>query len=226
MPIRRPSLRSCGRAAVAALLLAALSGQACAGLITTVLNSTAPAGGSGSFDVTLTNSGATGVDIGDFQVELSLPGGSGVLFLNATRGTALPYIFAAAPGPGNLNSDPLNPFPNTGFIGGDTYFALPGFATIGGGVTLGLMHVTYKVNGATPAGSVPVSLIPFDNIGPGGTFVNDGANPVTLVNGTITITATQPVPEPSTILLMGIGGGLLFLRRHIGTATRRGSANM
>ena len=67
----------------------------------------------------------------------------------------------------------------------------------------------YSVDAGTPLGAVPVTI----NLA--GTSLADGDGNVlnfTAANGTITI-ASRAVPEPSAVLLMGIGGGLLFLRR-------------
>jgi hypothetical protein len=112
-------------ATIAALMLGGVAAPARADLIPTALDSTASPGGSGTFDVILKNTGAFAVDIGGFQVELSVPSTSGVEFTDANRMTTDRYIFASAPGPGPLNADPGNPFPNTDFIAQDTYFAPP-----------------------------------------------------------------------------------------------------
>ena len=211
MPSRH---RSLGSVAFVALLLGAAASPARADLVITAQDSSASAGGTGSFDVTLRNTGTTDVNVSGFQVELSLPGGSGIHFTDANRTTVLPYLFAAAPGPGGLNGDPLNSFPNTDFVGSDNYFAAPGSAPIMAGDTLGLMHVIYTVDPGVTPGMITVTLVPFDDTTGGGTLLTDVTGrslAASLVNGTITV---RGVPEPSTILLIGLGGGLILLRRR------------
>ena len=216
-------------AAVAAVLLVASAMPARAALVVTVLGSSATPGGTGSFDVTLQNTGSTGVDIAGFQVELSVPGSSGILFTGATRGTSDLYIFDAAPGPDPLNNDPGNPFPNADFIGSDTYFAVPGYTTLGAGLTVGLMHVTYSVGASTPVGLVTVSILPYDPDTGGGTQLTDvetqPIEPLERVPGTIRVTDSTPgaVPEPSTLVLAGLGAGFLFLRHRRSVSSRRGT---
>lgn len=208
-------LRFCG--VTAALLLGSMAAPARADLIITVLDSVAQPGDTGvTFDVTLTNTGLAGVDVGGFQVELSVPGASGIHFTDATIATAAPYIFGIQGSGSPLNNDPLNPFPNTDFTGIDNAFTPTGVVTIAGGSTLGLEHVLFSVDAGTPIGPITVTVVPFDSISHGGTQltdVNGDPVPASFVNGTITV-RLRSVPEPSAVLLVGVGGGLMFLRRR------------
>src|SRR5262249_19242909 len=75
-----------------------------AGLSLEVLNSTAPAGGTGSLDVLLTNNDSTGsmpFQITGFSAELSVSPTSGITFTSADTNTTAPYIF------GSLQSPPF-----------------------------------------------------------------------------------------------------------------------
>lgn len=203
-------LRFCG--AIAALLLGSMAAPSRADLIITVNDSVAQPGDTGmTFDVTLTNTGQAGVDIGGFQVELSVPGASGIHFTDATIATtAAPYIFGAQGSGLALNGDLMNPFPNPDFTGSDNAFTLSGLVTIAGGTTLGLEHVLFSVDTNTLIGHITVTVVP------GGTQLFDvNGDPIaaTLVNGRITV-GLRSVPEPSAVLLVGLGGGLMFLRRR------------
>ena len=101
-----------------ALLGGAASTSARAELIVTALPATAPQGGSGGFDVTVTNTGPDTVNLGGFQFELAIDSASGILFSEVTKDTmTVSYVFAAAPGPPPFSFDT---FPNTRFLASDT----------------------------------------------------------------------------------------------------------
>ncbi len=201
--VTRPRLAS----AIAALVLGlAAAAPARADFVFTVVNSSAQAGGMGSFDVTVQNTGTAAVDVGDFQVELNLPGTTRVGFTGVSAATILPYIFSnGGPDSTPINNIITNPFPNKDFIGSASFFAAPGFQTVAAGATVGLEHVTYSVAGnVTPGTVVPVNFLK------AGTRIDDVSGApfsFTSVNGTIAIRA---VPEPSSLLLCGVGGMIVF----------------
>ena len=192
----------CTLLALAAVLLGGIT-SARASVIMEITNSSAGAGGTGSFDVALSDTGGT-LQVGGFSAELSVPGASGVKFtgVNTSTAAATPYIF------GTLQTPPLSfdTFPNTSFTASDTDATAPGFVTLNPGDLVGLAHVSYSVAAGTAPGPVTVSFV-----GPGTSLsdVNGGAIAFTTTNGTITV--AQAVPEPSSLLLASIGGGAAML---------------
>ena len=196
--------------AVAALLLGSMAAPARADLIITVLDSFAAPGETGTFDITITNTGPSAVDISSFSIEPTLSPASGVHFTDVTMATTLTYIFAGSSGVSASAPFSYNTFPTSDFVATDSSFATNGYQTIGAGTTLGLAHVLYSVDTGTPSGSVPVTL---DLTGTALTDVAGNFLSFTPANGTITI-ASRAVPEPSAVLLVAVGGGLMFLRRR------------
>jgi hypothetical protein len=196
-------------ALVALVMLALGNGApARAGLVIQVDSATAPAGGSGTFDVVLGDTSGT-FQIGGFSIELTVPGASGVTFTAADTNTSPEvYVF------GTYQSSPLpfatGPFPNTDFVAGDADLTPPGFVTLNSGDLVGLAHVSFSVANGTPPGPVTVSLVSSG----GNTSLSDGdGNPVafTTQNGTITINS---VPEPSTLVLGALGTMLCMGYSH------------
>jgi hypothetical protein len=223
-PLHPPAPASRGRlvatgaiALFAALLLFTAPTPARAGLVLQVENSSAPPGGTGSFDVILSDTAGT-FAVSGFQVELSVPGASGVHFSGVdTSTTTAPYLF------GTLQTPPLSfdTFPNTTFTASDSDATPPFFVTLNPGDEFGLAHVTYTVDTGTTLGTlVPVSIVT------GGTFLFDNTTPIpnsipyTPVNGTITVTVST-IPEPSTVVTAAIGG-TCFLAVSWLRARRRG----
>jgi PEP-CTERM motif len=197
---------------LAALLLAFGPAPARADLVLIVENSTAPVGGTGSFDVLLLSTLET-FGVGGFSVELSVPAASGVTFTAVdTNTTAALYLF------GTLQSPPFSfsTFPTTDFIASDLDASAPGFVNVTPAGPFGLEHVTYSVTPGSAPGPVTVSIVGLSGGAPT-TLISDvggGAIPFTPVNGTITITA---VPEPSSLWLMSvalIGASLKTLARR------------
>jgi hypothetical protein len=194
--------------ALALAVLAAGAGRCRAtGLQLEVLNSTAAAGGTGSFDVVLANTnGPSGPSflVSGFSVELGVSSASGVKFTSAdTNTTAAAYIF------GTLQQAPFsfNTFPNADFIASDASVTSPYAVSVDPGKTVGIEHVVYSVAPGTAAGQVPVTLV----LSNGTTSLNDvDGNPLafTAANGIITVTGVV-VPEPSTLVLLGMAGATL-----------------
>jgi hypothetical protein len=200
MQDHRMSTRKCVSAvaaSVAALLLGVAPIPARAAFIVQALNSVAPIGGTGAFDVVLTDTGGT-AQVSGFSVELSVPSGSGVTFTGVdTNTTAAAYLF------GTLQSPPFtfSSFPTTDFTVLDASMTPPGFVTLNTNSIFGLEHVTYAWSAGASAGPVAVSIVG------GGTVLSDiNANPIpiTTVNGTITVT-NATVPEPTSLLLLAAG---------------------
>jgi hypothetical protein len=182
-----------------------LGGVAQATLNFQVLNSTAPSGGSGSFDVVFneTSGGADGgsTAVGAFEVELLAP--SGISFTGTgTNTSSAGYIF------GGLQTPPFttNSFPNSDFTASDIDQTLPYEVDLNSGDEFGAEHVTYSVAKGTAAKVLTV------NFG-ANTGVDDAVGPIdfTAVTGTITVTA---VPEPAGIGLLAAAGGMLLRRRR------------
>ncbi len=195
-------------AAIAALTLFAPGAvrPARAGLIIQALNSTADPGGTGAFDVVIRDDGGT-FQVAAFSVELSVPMNSAVSFSDVTTGTLATYIF------GTLQSPPFtfDSFPTQDFSAGDFTATAPGFITLNPNDMFGLAHVTYSVDSGAPAGPIAVSLVST------GTSLSD-QNAVdvafTTSNGTITVSGSA-VPEPSSLVLAGLGVAVLALLRRV-----------
>ena len=135
-PLRTTPARLAAGAIALALAVLAAPTPARADLFLEVLNASAPAGGTGSFDVVLLSNGGS-FDVGGFSVELSVASGSGVTFTGATTSTADPYVFGTYQSdPSPFATDPANPgspatFPNTHFCRRVTpTFAPPFTATV------------------------------------------------------------------------------------------------
>jgi hypothetical protein len=193
-----------------ALFLCCAPGLAQADIVVTVGSSSAPVGGTGSFDVDISNiGGSSSFQVAGFSVELMVASSSGITFTSADVNTTSPYIF------GTLQTPPLtsNSFPNTDFIATDSSQTSPFFTTLNVGDQFGLVHVSYAVASNATTGPFTVSIL---GLGATSEFLDLGGNtiPFTPTNGTITLTA---VPEPSSLLLLStalIVGSLTPLARR------------
>jgi hypothetical protein len=190
---------------LAALILAGCPGGVNAASVIQVVNSSATAGGTGSFDVDFTNNTGATLDVSNFSVQLSVPGGGGITLTGANVSTrTAAYVFTT------LQTPPLTfvTFPTTSFIASDSYASLPGWVVLAAGETVGLEHVTYSVAGGTPVGPVTVSI---NAPGTHTEILDQNSNPinVTLTNGSITVGAVS-VPATSS-LLMGLTAAALLL---------------
>jgi hypothetical protein len=168
----------------------------------TVNNSSAPVGGTGSFDVVLQNTGASAINVAGFAFELSVTG-SPIQFTNATTNTVPAYIFGTLQTPPFTN--PVFPPNNQHFVASDIIFS-PSSVPVGANTTVGLGFVTYSVSASATPGIVPLVL-------GAGTSLSDAAGaPITFTgqNGQITINGAGPgTPEPSSVLLGGFGAALI-----------------
>ncbi|MGP0063241.1 MAG: PEP-CTERM sorting domain-containing protein [Isosphaeraceae bacterium] len=208
-----PTSRASLFAMVLAGFLASFGPVAARGdFVVTVLSSSAPVGGTGSFDVDLTNNSAsTTYDVSGFSVELSVAGSSGVSFTGATVDTTATYLF------GTLQSPPLtmNTFPITDFIASDSSQTSPYYTMVSPGGTFGLEHVTYSVSPGAAPGPVTVSIL---GLGSTTDTYDIEANPLPTDVSAGTITITSAVPEPSSLGLLATG---LIIGSSISLARRR-----
>ena len=202
-------------ALVAAALILSTALPARAGIIVSVESVSANQGTTGNtLEVDVQNTGAP-VDIASFSFEISVAAGSGVSFTGADINTSVnTYIFAgnSAQGP---NIDTL-----TGTTLDASDNAASGSTTLGTNSTLALGRVFFDVASSAPAGPVTVSLTPF----PSTSLTDPNLNDIpidTLNSGTITISGTSVVPEPTALVsaTLGLLASAWFVRR-----TRRSAA--
>jgi hypothetical protein len=206
--------------AAAGLILAA-PGHA-ASLIMNVQSVTAAADTTGDvFNVTLTNTGAS-VDISGFSFGLQV-GTANLSFTAVNTSTTLaPYIFAgnSAFGP-DISVQPPN-LPGQNLEAQDIANAPGSFTVVGTGATVGLGHVVFNLSPSTPAGPILVSFIPADD-----SLSDQNGNSITgfsVVNGTVTVTGTAPIPEPATTAIVGIFlAALLAIKITLGLEPSRSS---
>ena len=136
------------------------------------------------------NTGAP-VDVASFSFEIAVAAGSGVSFTGADINTSVnTYIFAgnSAQGPdiATLTGTTLDASDN----------AASGSTTLGTNSSLALGRVFFDVASAASVGAVTLSLTPYPATGL--TDPNLANIPIdTLNGGTITITSSGVVPEPS-----------------------------
>jgi hypothetical protein len=193
------------------LLFAAVPAQA--DLILNVQSVTAAAGSTNNaLDVTLTNNGPSAVTIGGASFGLMVSS-TNITFTSATTGTTLaPYIFdgQSAFGP-TISTTP----PGQTLEASDVFAVFGSGTTVGAGMTVGLGRVLFNVAPGTAPGPYPVTVQPFAFTG---LIDPSGLNniPITTLNGgNITVIgATAPVPEPSTLLLAGLGWPAAWLLRR------------
>lgn len=108
-------------------------------------------GQTGSFDVLLEN-GLDPQRVASYSVDLLLAGLPGVTFTGiAISPAGAGYIFD------DLQTPPLSfdAFPNAGFIASDTDFRLPGYRTLQGGETVGLLRIAWAIAPDADYGSRP-----------------------------------------------------------------------
>jgi hypothetical protein len=203
-PISRPASRL--TLAVAAIplsagsiFLGAATSSARGDLVLQVLDSSAIAGGTGSFDVVFKETNGGTDSVASETIELSVPSNSGVTFTGVNVNTdpiAEPYIFGTLQLP-TFTSDT---FPNTQFEAFDFYLQLPYARVLNDGDIAGAAHVTYAVASGASAGDVPVSF--GSDIGAGD--ASSVPIPLTLDNGTIDV--TSPTNHPILSLTAGSPG--------------------
>jgi hypothetical protein len=175
---------------------------------------TASAGSTGNtFDVLLTNTGSSPVTVGGFSWGI-MTTDTDIIFTDAdTSTTTAAYIFAGDSFD-DINSFPLSTstFPGQEVIASDLSNSGSG-DSVAGGATVGVGRVMFDIaNGAT-TGQFPVTF----ESGPAG-LTDTGFNNLafTTTDGTITITGTTTVPEPSQsgVLICVLAGLAILLQRR------------
>jgi hypothetical protein len=182
---------------------------------TGTLSGTPAAGSDGVYTLHFTAHNGVGSDATQ-TFTLTVNPATGVKFTSAdTNTTAAAYIFGtfqSAPAPFSFNT-----FPNADFIASDASLTSPYYVNVAPGQSVGIEHVVYSVAPGTAAGAVPVTLVLTDSNT--SLFDVNGAPVVfTAADGVITVSGVV-VPEPSTLLLLGLAGaGLAAWRRRHGRA--------
>jgi PEP-CTERM motif len=185
VPVQRVRLVAIASSFVAMLAVTAIPARG--DLIMQVLDSSATAGGTGSFDVILkeTNGGTDAVS--SDSVELSVSSGEGISFTAVDTNTdagSEPYIY------GSLQSPPFSTssFPNTQFTASDADESVPFQTVLNDGDVYGLAHVSYSVAPGTSSEVVPVSLV---SNGTALQDILDEGIDFTSTDGTITVTGAS-----------------------------------
>jgi len=181
-----------------------------AGLLISAPVVNAAAGSSGSFDVTIMNNSTNGTsyDVAADVVELALTGPSGVNFTGVSIATAGTYIYAvSATTQGSTFS--FSTFPGTALETFDFDVSSVGFREIDPGQTFGLVHVTYSVAASAAPGTGSLTFGQDTSLSdPTGANITD----FSVQAGSFTVTSTS-VPEPSSLILLAVGGvSVLFWR--------------
>src|SRR5262249_19734135 len=131
--------------------------------------------------------------------------GSGASFTGVTVDTVgAPYLF------GTLQLPPFSfdTFPTQDFSATDVDLTAPGFITSNPSDVFGLAHVTYQAAAAAPGADVTVSLV---SAGTSLADPNADGIPAILEAGSISIAGA--IPEPSSLVLLGLGASLVAVTR-------------
>jgi PEP-CTERM motif len=221
LPICRSSLPRPGlilirrghvRAMLALVIALGIDASCQAGLVVEAPNITAAPGSSGSFDLLITSTGGS-FEVASDVVELSLTGLSNVSFTNVSINTTAPYIYGANSATTAGSTFTFSTFPGTQFETFDFLLTL-GAQTINPGDFFGLVDVQYSVAAnATPGASGALAF------GPDTSLADASGNNVvfTAQNGSITISSSTTIPEPSTVILLAVGCTTVL----VGSARRR-----
>jgi hypothetical protein len=161
-------------------------------------NSTAPAGGTGSFDVNCLGT-ADPADVDGFSIEITVP--TDITITSTSVDTADPYIF------GSLQSPPfVQSMTSNSITVGDAFSNFFSFTSVIEPDAFGLVDVDYSVAPGTLAGiyAVDYPMTTFD-------YANGVIGEFGFPNpSTITVT----VPEPATLTMVPLAGTALLSRRR------------
>ncbi|MDB5350213.1 MAG: hypothetical protein JWN86_1460 [Planctomycetota bacterium] len=184
-------------------------------------------GSSGSFVVILTDTATppTGpFDVNAFNVQLTLDAGSGITFTGADIGAVTAnFIFDGitqfSPGfqanvaNGGLQID----FDDLGDMPSDSRT----FNSSGGPISWVLGRVFFTIAPDASAGTSIVTVTQYSDVtSPDGDSFKNPPTSLTLINGSIT--TVTAVPEPSSLILTGLGAGCIVVslrRRHRAAVT-------
>jgi hypothetical protein len=185
-----------------------------------VQSTTTLPGMKGQFDVDLVNNSASAVTVAAFGVDVLLTDTTFVTFTAIDNATTAPYIFSITGSFDGGFTSQILPMEVTG-----TDVALTAGQVVNPGDTWGLAHISYLVDPSAPLGTVvPMVLEQFpQNFASGGTSLSDptGAGiPFAGLGSNGTITVGQAIPEPASVVLLGISG-VIFLAAGRGIARRR-----
>ena len=204
--------RGFGRAVLAFAVALGIDASCQAGLVIEAPNITVAPGSAGSFDVLITSTGGS-FDVASDTVELSLTGLSGVSFTNVSIATVTPYIYGALSATTAGSTFTFSTFPGTQFEVFDFILTL-GAVTIGPGDVFGLVNVQYSVAAnATPGASGTLTFGPDTSLADAA----GGNVDFTAQNGSITISSSSAVPEPSGAILLAVGCATVM----VGSGRRR-----
>ena len=164
-----------------------------------VLNSTASAPGTGSFDVVLTNPSSTpSAAVAGFSVELTIASP----YINFTAvNTPSNYLFTSTGSLfGGLQLDVLSA---SELLAYDV--ALSGGVALNPGDIYGLMNVTYSVGAGAATGPYSVTIA---DVGVSTSLSDTIGNSLAFgtANGTIQIQGTVTTPEPSSLTVAALAG--------------------
>ena len=207
-------------ALVAAAIVVCVLGpsSAKADLVISVQSVSAVAGSSGNgIDVDLTNTGPSAVTISAFSFGISIANPD-ISFTDANTSTTAAYIFGAN---SLFGPDLTGPTSGQSLFTSDAFdVPLAGFS-LSAGSSAGLGHVLFDVAPGAASGLFPVNLSLFPT-----TSVSDASGndiPIGMLSsGSITITSSAVVPEPSTTVPLAFGVAVLWVvrvRRRMARAT-------
>ena len=182
------------------------------GITTNVAN---PGSLSNSLDVTLTNTGTSSADdalIAGFSFEITAASTDVTFNGVSTSTSSVPYIFAG----NSLYGPDINLGIGAGgqsISAGDNYAPTNADITLAHGQTIGLGFVSFELSPTTPLNPIHVSFTAHPTTG-----VNDstGFQYAFVLPGNAQIDVTSAVPEPSTLVTLGVGMlGLIVAKRSM-----------